>query len=226
TGETITAVLPPKARGAQVSGHKTIRIAAITPFGMEMLAMGSASVQNGESKPEGGVSRLSGRQLHALELLAGTAHGIPTPRLAGEGITAEIVARLVGRGLVSTREERVDRDPFPARVLQVAATDPSRSLTREQSAALERLARLVQRQTFQVVLLHGVTASGKTEIFIRLSAIVRQAGRTALMLVPEIALTPATASLFHHAVGGKGAGRHSGLSDGERHDEWPRLPPP
>ncbi|PWT86288.1 MAG: primosomal protein N' [Blastocatellia bacterium] len=221
-GETITAVLPPKARGAQVSGHKTVRIAAITPSGIEMLAA-DASAQNGDPKPEGPVARLAGRQLRALELLAGSVNGIPTPRLADEGIASDTLARLVGRGLISTREERVDRDPFAAGALQVAATDPDRPLTQEQSAALERLARLAKTQTFQVALLHGVTASGKTEIFMRLSAIVRQAERTVLVLVPEIGLTPATASLFRHTFSGRVAVLHSGLSDGERHDEWQRI---
>ncbi len=76
---------------------------------------------------------------------------------------------------------------------------------------------------FRVALLHGVTGSGKTELYIRLSAAVRDAGRRVLMLVPEIALTPAAASLFRQAFGAQVAILHSGLSDGERHDEWQRI---
>src|SRR5262249_5559860 len=70
---------------------------------------------------------------------------------------------------------------------------------------------------------HGVTGSGKTEIYIRLSAAVRAAGRRVLMLVPEIALTPAAATLFRQAFAERVAIQHSGLSDGERHDQWQRI---
>jgi primosomal protein N' (replication factor Y) len=98
-----------------------------------------------------------------------------------------------------------------------------RTLTCEQTDALERLRRLADTRTFQVALLHGVTGSGKTEIYIRLSSAVRAAGRRVLMLVPEIALTPAAASLFREAFGERVAIQHSGLSDGERHDQWQRI---
>ena len=74
-----------------------------------------------------------------------------------------------------------------------------------------------------MALLHGVTGSGKTEIYLRLSAAVRASGRRVLMLVPEIALTPAIASLFRQAFGDRVAIQHSGLSDGERHDQWQRI---
>jgi primosomal protein N' (replication factor Y) len=71
--------------------------------------------------------------------------------------------------------------------------------------------------------LHGVTGSGKTELYLRLAATVRAAGRRVLMLVPEIALTPAMASQFRQAFGERVAIQHSGLSDGERHDQWQRI---
>ena len=74
-----------------------------------------------------------------------------------------------------------------------------------------------------MALLHGVTGSGKTEIFLRVSAAVRASGRSVLMLVPEIALTPVIASLFRQTFAGQVAILHSGLSDGERHDEWQRI---
>jgi primosomal protein N' (replication factor Y) len=68
-----------------------------------------------------------------------------------------------------------------------------------------------------------VTGSGKTEIYLRLAAFVRDTGRQVLMLVPEIALTPAVAALFRDAFGDRVAIQHSGLSDGERHDQWQRI---
>src|SRR4029078_3854164 len=72
-------------------------------------------------------------------------------------------------------------------------------------------------------LLHGVTGSGKTEIYLRLASEVRARGRGVVMLVPEIALTPAGAALFRATFGDRVAIQHSGLSDGERHDQWRRI---
>ena len=72
-------------------------------------------------------------------------------------------------------------------------------------------------------MLHGVTGSGKTELYLRLADLVRRSGRGVLLLVPEIALTPAVAALFRGAFGDRVAIQHSGLSDGERHDQWHRI---
>ena len=71
--------------------------------------------------------------------------------------------------------------------------------------------------------MHGVTGSGKTEVYLRLADAVRQSGRGVLMLVPEIALTPQVAALFRARFGAAVAIQHSGLSDGERHDQWHRI---
>jgi primosomal protein N' (replication factor Y) len=249
-GETITAVLPPKARGERVSGHKTVRVAAITAAGLEAVQhlaqdvgpatgespapRGPAGAKGAGLKPcatavaNGGKSVDSGKsltpkQLRALELLAGAAQGITTPHLAAQRVDGDVISRLAARGLVSLRHERVDRDPFVAASFDASPSGPDRRLTGEQAAALDRLRRLADEQVFRVALLHGVTGSGKTELYIRLSAAVRDAGRRVLMLVPEIALTPAAASLFRQAFGERVAILHSGLSDGERHDEWQRI---
>ena len=74
-----------------------------------------------------------------------------------------------------------------------------------------------------MALLHGVTGSGKTEVYLRLAEAVRKRGRGVLMLVPEIALTPQVAALFRARFGAAVAIQHSGLSDGERHDQWHRI---
>jgi primosomal protein N' (replication factor Y) len=218
-GETITAVLPPKTRGGRASGHKTRRMAAVTAAGLELLALRHA--QGEQADP--GDPRLTSKQFLALDLLAAAPLGMPMTQLAAHGAAPDVVARLAARGLVSFRRDRLDRDPFEAASFDAAPADPDRRLTLEQTAALERLVRLAGEHTFRVALLHGVTGSGKTEIYIRLSAVVRDAGRRVLMLVPEIALTPVTASLFRQAFAEQVAILHSGLSDGERHDEWQRI---
>ena len=76
---------------------------------------------------------------------------------------------------------------------------------------------------FRVALVHGVTGSGKTEIYLRLAERVLAAGNRALILVPEIGLTPAVATAFRARFGDRVAVQHSGLSDGERYDQWHRI---
>ena len=212
-GDTIPALLPPMARGGRADAHKTTRVAAITAAGHEALAADD---------------QLTPKQREALDLLAGTPAGIGTPALAARGIAADAISRLTKRGYISLRNDRVERDPFAIRSASDADQESSRpasdrQLTGEQTDALQRLRKLADTRAFHVALLHGVTGSGKTEIYIRLSADVRAAGRRVLMLVPEIALTPAAAFLFRQAFGERVAIQHSGLSDGERHDQWQRI---
>jgi primosomal protein N' (replication factor Y) len=204
-GEAITAVLPPKTRGDRADSHKTMRMVSITAAGLDA---GDA---------------VTTKQRDALDTIAGSANGISSVELVRRGIGADMVTRLVRNGLVSVRQERVDRDPFESSAMDVGPADLARTLTIEQGAALQRLAQLSSAGGFRAALLHGVTGSGKTEIYVRLSAAVRASGRRALMLVPEIALTPQVAALFRQAFGERVAIQHSGLSDGERHDQWQRI---
>jgi len=222
-GDAIPSLLPPMARGARVDAHKTIRVASITASGVEALRTDVAD-----------------RQKEALALLAAAPMGIATPELARRGLGADVIARLAKRGYVSLRQDRIDRDPFqdttsvPPRDLRPSQRPPSpsgtsvpasdlRPLTAEQDAALARLLKLARAGDFRVALVHGVTGSGKTELYLRLAAAVLQTGRRVLMLVPEIGLTPAVAAQFRDAFGGRVAIQHSGLSDGERHDQWQRI---
>lgn len=221
-GETITAVLPPKARGERADAHKKIRVAAITAAGLEAIA-GAENAGPGKRPPPSGSRALTARQLDALSRLAGAPGGIAAAQLAGWGMRAGALARLVTLGLVSVRLERVDRDPFEAGAAGLTAADSGRELTEEQALALSRLSAFVTAGGFRVALLHGVTGSGKTEIYVRLARLVRAAGRTVLMLVPEIALTPVVAAFFREAFADRVAIQHSGLSDGERHDQWQRI---
>jgi primosomal protein N' (replication factor Y) len=211
-GDAIPMLLPPMARGGRADAHKTRRVASITAAGLE-----AAEVS-------------AGRRREALDLLRAAPDGLPTAELAARDIAADVISRLVKLGYVSVRQERIVRDPF--RAPTGLGSDPKpenvrsfgdRPLTVEQDAALERLRTLAAAARFKAALLHGVTGSGKTEIYIRLAAAVRDAGRRSLVLVPEIALTPAAAALFRDAFGDRVAIQHSGLSDGERHDQWQRI---
>jgi primosomal protein N' (replication factor Y) len=215
-GETVTAVLPPKSRGTRADGHKTRRVAAITAAGMEGAAGPEAA------GPERTWPALTPGQREVLEILAGAPGGLPTSSLAARGFKAGTLARLSRHGLIRLETERVERDPFDSAAPVLGADAPPR-LTLGQSRCLTRLSRLLDGGSFRVALLHGVTGSGKTEVYLRLAAATVAAGRRVLVLVPEIALTPAITARFRRAFASRVAIQHSGLGDGERHDQWQRI---
>src|SRR5205085_9942459 len=102
--------------------------------------------------------------------------------------------------------------------------DAGASLTGAQSAAVQRIVTaLDSRDGDRRLLLQGVTGSGKTEVYLRAVAEALGRGRTAIVLVPEIALTPQTVTRFRSRFGDQVAVLHSSLSLGERYDEWDRL---
>jgi len=96
-------------------------------------------------------------------------------------------------------------------------------LTAEQAEALEIINRLTAERSYRSVLLHGVTACGKTEVYLRAIEKILAQKRTALTLVPEIGLTPQVSHLFRSWFGGKVAILHSRLSNGERFDQWRKI---
>jgi primosomal protein N' (replication factor Y) len=197
-------------RGA-ATAHKTVRVAAVT-------VQGRASLDSGPVA-------LGSKQRQALAILSGAPAGVPIPELAARGCQPGTIARLAQRGLIAVRRERVERDPFAGLSSCASAEESSmgRTLTEEQTVAVDRLSQLASTRAFHVALLHGVTGSGKTEVYLRLAGLVRGEGRSVLVLVPEIALTPAVASTFRAAFGDRVAVQHSGLSDGERYDQWQRI---
>lgn len=223
-GAALSAALPPHGLTSRVDAFKTVRVTSITAQGLDAVdrLVGPRCI----SPDDSGRPRLGRRQQEALTLLAGRPSGMPAPELAERGIPASALTRLRTLGLVSLRTDRVDRDPFEgnrhAPDAAPGAGDP-KGLTVEQQAAFETLDALARREAFRVALVHGVTGSGKTELYLRLAETVRAAGRGVLMLVPEIALTPQVASLFRARFGTRVAIQHSGLSDGERHDQWHRI---
>ena len=131
---------------------------------------------------------------------------------------------LVKRGFAELREEAVERDPHSEE--QFIATT-NLELNAEQRIALEMIAKAVAApESAQPILLHGVTGSGKTEIYLQAIATAVANGRSAIVLVPEIALTPQTVERFKGRfanVPDAVAVLHSHLSEGERHDEWHKI---
>ena len=223
-GATLSAALPPHGLANRVDRFKTVRVVALTGTGMVRLKADTTDndVASGFSRTLPG---LGPKQVQALRLLSDAPDGRSAPELAAQGIAAATISRLTALGYVAVRNERVDRDPFEH---AVGAHTPDeggsrRPLTDEQQVAMAQLLPLAAAKAFRVALVHGVTGSGKTEVYLRLADAVRQSGRGVLMLVPEIALTPQVAALFRARFGGAVAIQHSGLSDGERHDQWHRI---
>lgn len=95
--------------------------------------------------------------------------------------------------------------------------------TPEQASAIETICKAIDNETGETMLLHGVTGSGKTEVFMNAIAHAIKRGKTAMMLVPEISLTPQMVSRFNARFGKRIAILHSGLSLGERYDQWSRI---
>jgi primosomal protein N' (replication factor Y) (superfamily II helicase) len=190
------------------SAFRTMRVAHLTAQGHEAVPADPPT--------------LTARQQEAVLLLAAATDGIVTSELGRRGITPAMLKRLSALGLVTFTRRRVERDP--AEHASAASDRPAVvELTAEQRAAFDRLTRLAQSGSFATVLLHGVTGSGKTELYLRLAREVAAAGRGVIVLVPEIALTPAVAGSFRALFGDRVAIQHSGLSDGERHDQWHRI---
>ena len=221
-GAALASALPPHALTGRVDAFKTIRVAALTPAGLdtaERLHVEPGCVPHADTS----LPRLGARQQEALRLLAKAPDGLATAALAGRGISAATLGRLRAMGLASVRQETIERSPIGRAVTTGAIDHRERMLTAEQQAALDHLRPLAAAKAFHVALLHGVTGSGKTEVYLRLAEMVRQDGRGVLMLVPEIALTPQVAEAFRARFGSSVAIQHSALSDGERHDQWHRI---
>jgi len=127
---------------------------------------------------------------------------------------------LAKRGLVAFDLEEVWRDPLAGKVFLPTAPPP---LTPDQQAAWTTLQSAIRNMQPATFLLHGVTGSGKTELYLRAVAEVLAQGRKAIVLVPEISLTPQAVARFAARFPGQATVVHSQLSDGERYDVWRRA---
>lgn len=177
------------------------------------------------------LARRAPKQMLVVEFLRQQAARDSWPRqllVKRLGITAAVIDGLVAKGLVKeTRQaaERVAYDDDHGEIEQVGSREFE--LTDEQAAAAASIRQSVRKNEFGVHLLHGVTGSGKTEVYMRIMKEVLAAGGGIIFLVPEVALTPQTVGRLRarfEAVGGdKVVVWHSQLSDGERYDAWRAL---
>ncbi|MCU5745745.1 primosomal protein N' [Staphylococcus sp. SQ8-PEA] len=127
---------------------------------------------------------------------------------------------LTRNGLIEKYDAVVERDPFDTRVFE---KERKRDLTEDQQQAYNQIVKSIDNRDYNTYLLHGVTGSGKTEVYLQTIERVLEVDRQAMMLVPEIALTPQMVVRFKRRFGDEVAVLHSGLSKGERYDEWQKI---
>lgn len=140
--------------------------------------------------------------------------------LSAAAAGASTVSSLEKKGRVEIYDEAVRRDPL-AHASHLQAEQYT--LTPAQHSVLEKIEQHIDDQTYAAILLHGVTGSGKTEVYIRAMRHALSLGRSAMMLVPEIALTPVFSRRLRAHFGDQVAIFHSSLQKGERFDEWTRV---
>jgi primosomal protein N' (replication factor Y) len=139
---------------------------------------------------------------------------------AGDPAVSGRLRTLASRGLVVMEARERRRDPFADRP---AAPHPEPELNLDQANAVMVLTAALREGGFRPYLLDGVTSSGKTEVYLRVIREALRRGRSAIVLVPEISLTPQLAARFRARFPDGLAVLHSGLTDGQRQDEWRRV---
>jgi primosomal protein N' (replication factor Y) (superfamily II helicase) len=163
--------------------------------------------------------KLNDNQRRLVETLAASGGRVPVETLQGLEVPRTTLSSLVRRGLVEVIEE-------PAG-FAVSRSKPRPSFEFDfnsaQQAALNSVREAVGAHKFCGILLHGVTGSGKTAVYLAGMRAVLDAGRSAILLVPEIGLTPAVAADLHKIFGDEVAILHSALSDKERAQQWHRI---
>jgi len=183
------------------------------------LGEGIFSLWDGER--DGGVaSTLKGPQKEVFQTLE-THGGMTLSELKERtGCSDSPIKTLEKKGLVTISDETIQRDPHAG--MELLRTKPF-DLMVEQKTALDKICASMDLEKPKTVLLHGVTGSGKTEVYLQALQHALDKGQGAIVLVPEISLTPQTVDRFRSRFGDCVAVLHSNLSDGERHDEWHRI---
>src|SRR6266567_8834878 len=165
--------------------------------------------------------RVTDAQRRVIEALRANGNAMAAHDLVQTASISESVIRtLLKKGMVEEFEEEMRRDPLARAELPVTEEF---KLTTAQLAALTAIEAPLHQRRFAPILLHGITGSGKTEVYIRTMRAALDLGRGAMMLVPEIALTPILSRRLRSHFGDQIAIFHSSLSKGERFDEWSRL---
>jgi primosomal protein N' (replication factor Y) len=166
--------------------------------------------------------KLSPKQQAVLDLLRSGGKGLSCSELARQaGVSQAVVTRLVRLGLLKLETTALRRVPWPLARAPAAAPP---ELMPAQAAAVQEVGEALRAGGHRVFLLFGVTASGKTEVFVRAIEQVLSEGKQAIVLLPEIALTAQALGRYRARLGESGVALlHSALSPGEHYDEWQRI---
>lgn len=161
------------------------------------------------------------KQKQVLEYFAANPESIERKLLLKTlNISSSVLKGLIDKGWLEETAKEVYRDPYEDRVIR--KTEPLK-LTNEQSTAIEPILSSIEREKHEVFLLYGVTGSGKTEVYLQSIQKVMEEGKEGIVLVPEISLTPQMVNRFKSRFGDQVAVLHSGLSVGEKYDEWRKI---
>jgi primosomal protein N' (replication factor Y) len=164
--------------------------------------------------------KLNDNQRLIVETLAASGGSVPVETLQSLEVPRSTLATLVRRELVQIIEAPADSTISRSK----ARPSPFNfEFSAAQKSALSRLKEAVAARKFSGMLMHGVTGSGKTAVYLAGMRAVLEAGRSAILLVPEIGLTPAVAADLHQIFGDEVAILHSALSDKERAEQWHRI---
>jgi primosomal protein N' (replication factor Y) len=164
--------------------------------------------------------KLNANQRTMAETLAAAGGKLSVETLNTVEVPRTTLATLVKRGLIEITEEPAE---FSVSSLRARPSPLAFEFNSAQQAALNKIQEGIRSKTFSGILLHGVTGSGKTAVYLAAMRSALELGRSAILLVPEIGLTPAVAADLHQIFGSEVAILHSGLSDQERIEQWHRI---
>lgn len=203
-GEVIKAALPPgmspKRRTATVVQPKLRRFVRLLPPSEDQ--------------------KLTDPQRRVLDTLTAAGPMLLQSLIKDADVSASTVSSLEKKALVETYVEAIRRDPLSE---SLGISDVEHNLTAGQATVLAQIEEQMNTGNYSAFLLHGVTGSGKTEVYMRAMSKALSLGRSAMMLVPEIALTPVFSRRLRARFGDQVAIFHSSLQKGERFDEWTRV---
>jgi primosomal protein N' (replication factor Y) len=192
---------------------RTVKVAVLRSDEALQFANGATGVPARQAK----LNRNQRVLLNALTEARGRAD---TESLRALDVPSTTLNTLAKRGLVEIIEEPAE---FHVSRVKARPSPFEFEFNSAQKQALQRMQEAIAARTFRGILLHGVTGSGKTAVYLAAMRTVLEAGRSAILLVPEIGLTPTVAADLHQVFGGEVAILHSALSDQERAEQWHRI---
>lgn len=191
----------------------------LIPPGGKPRVMRGVKLADGLAVDAAVLSNLPGKQAQAMRVIAGLAHSPSLLELVRKhGLSSSAISQLRKKELLADVDVTVRRNPDFASI-----PDAQVQLNESQKRAVGKICAALDSNSQQSFLIHGVTASGKTEVYLRCIEHALSLGKSGIVLLPEIAITTQVMSIFRSRFGDNAAVLHSALSDGERCDEWIRA---